>query len=228
MSIHLHSQKHSLTWSEFFIVVLGMGLIAIFGRVGFQGIVSLVRTLPVTSDKAYWFISRSSGVLAYLMLTLGVMWGLVQSGGILRPTIPPLLALGLHSLFNWASLLMATLHGLILLGDSFIKARLADIIIPFIGPYRPGWVGLGVLSMYLMLLLSLSFYVRSRIGHKTFRLLHYVSYLTFLLVTFHSLGAGTDTSALWLLYLSSIAGVSLLTIWRVGSFRRTTAVGRSH
>ena len=61
----------------------------------------------------------------------------------------------------------------------------------------------------------MSFYVRSKIGQKTFRLLHYTSYAAFLLVTWHAIGAGTDTSALRLVYVASIGGVGLLTVWRI-------------
>jgi predicted ferric reductase len=183
--------------------------------------------LPLTSSKAYWFISRSSGVLAYVLLTLGVMWGLVQSGSILRPTIPPPLALGLHSLLNWTSLAMAALHALILLGDNFIKLTLGDIVIPFISPYRPLVVGLGVLGIYLMFLLALSFYARRQLGQKTFRTLHYASYLTYLLVTWHSLGAGSDSHVLWPLYVLSIGAVGFLTMWRIANSRQRATVHKS-
>lgn len=226
MSTHLPSQKYSLPWFEILIVIFGLGLIIVFGLVGLEGVLSLSHTLPATSDKAYWFISRSSGVLAYLLLTLGVMWGLVQSGGFLRPTIPAPLAFGLHSFLNWASLVMAALHGLILLGDNFIKMSLADVIIPFIGPYKPGLVGFGVLGFYLMFLLSLSFYVRSYLGQKTFRALHYASYPTYLLVTWHSLGAGTDSHALGPLYVLSIIGVMVLTIWRMAKASQVVSTTR--
>jgi len=66
-------------------------------------------------------------------------------------------------------------------------------------------------------LVSVSFYVRSKIGQKNFRLLHYTSYAAFLLVTWHAIGVGTDTSALRLIYAASIGGVGLLTIWRIWS-----------
>lgn len=228
MSTRLPSRKNSFPWFEILVGVFGLTLTAIFVIVAILGVLSLGQTLPVTSDKAYWFISRSSGILAYLLLTLGVLWGLVQSGSILRSTIPVPLAFGLHSFLNWASLVMAAFHGLILLGDNFIKMSLADIIIPFVGPYEPTLVGLGILAFYLMLLLSLSFYVRNHIGgQRTFRLLHYASYLTFLLVTWHSLGTGTDTRALSLLYIPSISGVVLLTIWRIGNAGRTATPVRS-
>ena len=198
-------------------------MIFIFGMVGVLGLASLGRTLPLTSAKAYWFVSRSSGVLAYLLLTLSVIWGLVQSGAILRPTIPPALALGLHNFLSWAGLVMSALHALVLLGDNNPTMNLADIVIPFVGPYRPIWVGLGVVGIYLMLLVSVSFYVRSKIGQKNFRLLHYTSYAAFLLVSWHAMGAGTDTSALRLVYVTCISGVGLLTVWRIWSVGSTTS-----
>jgi hypothetical protein len=66
-----------------------------------------------------------------------------------------------------------------------------------------------------MLLVSVTFYVRSKIGQKNFRLLHYASYAAFLLVSWHAMGAGTDTSALRLVYVPCIGGVGLLTVWRI-------------
>ena len=202
-------------------MLLGLGAVALFGIVGMVAVVMLSQALPATSDKAYWFVSRSSGVLAYLLLTGGVLWGLVQSGSILRPTLPPALALGLHSFLNWGALVMSALHGLILLGDNFIKMSLVDIVFPFVGPYKPFAVGLGVLGFYLMLLLSSSFYARKWLGQKTFRALHYGSYPTFLLVTWHGLGAGTDSGLMWLVSILSLGAVSFLTLWRIANTTQT-------
>src|SRR5512136_3155217 len=100
--------------------------------------------------------------------------------GVRRIIIHPALALGLHNYLSWAGLVMGTLHALVLLGDNNPTMNLAGIVIPFVGPYRPMWVGLGVVGIYLMLLVSVSFYVRSRIGQKNFRLIHYTSYAAFL------------------------------------------------
>jgi len=206
-------------------MLLGLGALALFGIVGMVAVVMLSQALPATTDKAYWFISRSSGVLAYLLLTGGVLWGLVQSGGILRPTLPPALALGLHSFLNWGALVMSALHGLILLGDNYIKMSLVDIVFPFVGPYKSLLVGLGVLGFYLMLLLSSSFYARKWLGQKIFRALHYGSYLVFLLVTWHGLGTGTDSGLMWLVSILSLGAVSLLTLWRIANTApKTTAI----
>lgn len=215
MSTRTTSQTHLPTWFKILNILLGTGAVIAFGIIGLVAVVMLSQALPATSDKAYWFISRSSGILAYLLLTFGVMWGLVQGGGILRPTIPPLLAFGLHSFLNWGALAMSALHGFILLGDNYIKMSPVDIVLPFVDPYKPFLVGLGVLSFYLMFLLSSSFYARRWLGQKTFRILHYASYPTFLLVTWHSLGAGTDSGLMWPLSLLSLGAVVLLTLWRI-------------
>jgi predicted ferric reductase len=223
MSSQTTSQNNSLPWFNILIIFLGLAVVGVFVLVGLRALVNLSRFLPLTSSKAYWFISRSSGVLAYLLLTLGVMWGLVQSGAILRPSIPPALALGLHSFINWSAVAMVGLHALILLGDNFIKMTLSDLIIPFVSPYRPLAIGLGVLAFYLMLMLSLSFYARRWLGQKTFRAFHYASFLTYLLVSVHGLTSGSDLNVLWPLYMVSIWSVSLLVVWRFANFRKMAA-----
>jgi hypothetical protein len=217
MSTRTTSSTNLSTWFKVLSILLNLGTFITFGMISLVAVVMLAQALPATSDKAYWFVSRSSGVLAYLLLTGGVMWGLVQSGSILRPTIPPLLALGLHSFLNWGALAMSALHGLILLGDNYIKMSLPDIIIPFIGPYRPFLVGLGVMGFYLMFLFSSSFYARKWLGQKMFRALHYGSYPTFLLVTWHSLGAGADSGLMWLVSILCLGAVSILTLWRIAN-----------
>ena len=227
MSTRTTSRTDSSIWFEITNALFGFGAVVIFSLVSLIAIISLASTLPATGDKAYWFISRSSGVLAYVLLTGGAMWGLVQSGGILRPTLPPLLALGLHSFLNWGALVMSALHALILLGDNYIKLSLADLTIPFVSAYQPFLVGLGILSFYLMFLLSSSFYARKWLGQKTFRKLHYVTYPTFLLVTWHSLAIGTDSGLMWSVSLLSLGAVILLTLWRIGNtYRRPAPVSR--
>jgi predicted ferric reductase len=220
MSTRTHLTRPSLTWLELIFIIIGLGTMVVIGALGVEGLVSLVRSFATTAAKSYWFVSRASGVLAYLLLTLSVLWGLMQSGAILRPIIPPVLALGMHNFLSWAALIMVALHALILLGDGFIKMGLVHLFIPFIAPYQPFWVGLGVIAFYLALLLSLSFYARRYIGQKTFRHFHYISYLAFILVTLHGLVSGTDSSHLLVLYVLSAGAVITLTFWRFANTRQ--------
>ena len=118
---------------------------------------------------------------------------------------------------------MVGLHALILLGDNFIKMSLADLVIPFISPYRPLAIALGILAFYLMLMLAVSFYARRWLGQKRFRAFHYASFVAYLLVSLHGLTAGSDLNVLWPLYLVSIWSVSLLVVWRFANSRKTAA-----
>ncbi len=198
----------------------GLAAVIALSLAGCAGVIAVGYYLPVTSAKSYWFISRSSGVVAYMLITLGVLWGLVQSGGLFRSRIAPALSLGMHSYLNWLGLGLAALHGIILVGDGYIQIDLARVFTPFISSYRPIPVGLGIVAFYLMLLLSLSFSARSHLGQKNFRLLHYGSFGVFVMVTLHGLYAGTDSVALALLYGVSATAVAGLTALRVIEARR--------
>jgi predicted ferric reductase len=220
MSPRTTSQTGSASRTNTWITLASLALILALSLLAFVSVLFIGYLLPDTSAKAYWFVSRSSGVVAYVLITLGVLWGLVQSGSLFRSRISPVLALGLHSYLNWLGLALSVLHGAILIGDGYINIDLARVLVPFISPYRPIPVGLGIVSLYLMLLLSLSFYARSYLGQKNFRLLHYGSFLVFLLVTAHSLFAGTDSLPLWWLYASSLALVIVFTFVRIIGARR--------
>lgn len=201
-------------------VLASFGLVIALSLLGFAAVVTIGYYLPQTAAKSYWFLSRSSGVIAYVLVTVGVLWGLIQSGSLFRARVAPLLALGLHSFLNWLGLGLAALHGIILIGDHFIKIGLPEVFTPFLSPYRPVPVGLGIIGFYLMLLLSLSFYARNHLGQKNFRLLHYASYAVFLMVTVHGVLAGTDSGPLWWLYAVSLVSVGVMTVMRINGSRR--------
>ena len=201
-------------------IILGFLAVLGFSLLGAVSLGAIAYYLPAAATHAYWFVSRSSGVVAYVLITLSVLWGLVQSGSLLSPRTLPGLPFGLHSFLSWLGLGLAALHGLVLLGDRYIGFDLAQLTTPFISTYRPLPTGLGIVSFYLMLLLTLSFYARPHLSQKNFRLLHYTSFGAFALVTLHGIFAGTDSAPLWWLYAGSLLSVLLLTAMRIVNTRR--------
>ncbi len=91
------------------------------------------------------------------------------------------------------------------------------MLVPFASPYRPLWVGLGQLALYLVAIVTASFYVRRRIGQRSWRLLHYVTFLAFAFTTAHGILSGTDTSSAWAwwVYVMATTVVVFLTVFRV-------------
>ena len=155
--------------------------------------------------KTAWYFTRSAGTVAYLLLAGSTIWGLLLSTKIIKEAVPAALALAMHNILSWLALLLTGLHALALLWDGYYSYTLADLTIPFVGPYRPGWVGLGIISFYLMFITSISFNFRKRLGQKRWRQLHYATFAVYLLATIHGAMAGTDSgnSGMQLLYWGS-------------------------
>jgi predicted ferric reductase len=120
-------------------------------------------------------------------------------------------AFAIHEYVSILGLAFALFHALILLGDHYIHFTVAQIFIPFSTvDYRPIWVGIGQVGFYVWLIVTLSFYVRSRIGQKTWRVLHYLSFAMYMMGLLHGLFSGTDMASNWAGWYYWISGGSLL------------------
>ncbi len=178
----------------------------------------LSTSLVGSEPKAYWYLSRMSGLVAYTLLWLSMLFGLGITSKLARlwPGGPG--AFDLHQFTSLLGLAFALFHALILIGDNYIGYTLFQVLIPFASTgYRPIWVGLGQVGFYLLLIVSLSFYVRQTIGHRAWRLIHYLSFILFLLALVHGLMSGSDTTAPLVrgLYWASLASLVFLAIYRV-------------
>jgi sulfoxide reductase heme-binding subunit YedZ len=148
-------------------------------------------------DYGWWLASRSAGVVAYLLLSAGVVLGLLMATrrapvawrGVLR---------AVHERIAIVALGATLAHGLLLLPDPWLKPGLAGVFVPFASPYRPVATGVGVLSAYLAAGLSLTYYARRRLGAARWRRAHRLIPIAWALAAGHVLTAGTDAGSLWL------------------------------
>jgi predicted ferric reductase len=173
---------------------------------------------PLTAETSgYWYISRAAGLVGYLLLWAAIAWGLVVSTKVTKGLIPAPFSTSVHEFLSLGALAFSGVHALALLGDRYIEFGLVDIVYPFAASYRPAWVGLGQLGFYLSVGLTLSFYLRRRISPKTWRSLHYLTFLAYVLVVVHSLASGTDTSApaIQVMYLGTTAAIVFLVYYRL-------------
>jgi hypothetical protein len=168
-------------------------------------------------SKLPWYLVRASGTVAYLLLTASTVWGLVLSAKVAKEVSLAPYSLAMHNALSWTAIGLAGLHAWMLLLDSYYVYLPADLLVPFIGPYRPGWVGLGTLSLYLLIVISASFAWKKLITHKGWRALHYLSFPVFVFVTLHGLKAGTDSPevSMQVMYGGSSLLVLYLTTTRV-------------
>ena len=155
-------------------------------------------SLGSEAPKAYWYLSRATAFVSLSLLWVSMALGLGITNKLARlwPGAPATFAI--HEYVSLLGLAFAIFHALVLLGDHYITFTLAQILTPFAtGSYQPFWVGIGQTGFYIWAIVALSFYIRPAIGQKTWRLIHYTSFVMYLMGMFHGLFSGTDSSTVW-------------------------------
>ncbi|MET1009956.1 MAG: ferric reductase-like transmembrane domain-containing protein [Gaiellaceae bacterium] len=169
------------------------------------------------SDPTFWLLARSSGLVAYALLTASVLAGLVVKSRPLGRSVRPAAVVDVHRFLALLGLGALVLHGGALVLDNAVDIGFEALLVPGASPYRPLATALGVVAAELMVLIYASFSLRRRIGAKAWRGLHWLTYLVFALGTFHGLGAGTDSGRTWALalYGAAVGAVLGALAWRL-------------
>ncbi len=176
------------------------------------------QSVASAQPKAFWYLTRASAFVAYFLLWLSMVLGVGVTNKLAAKWPGLAKANDLHQYVSVLGLAFGLFHGLILLGDQYMKLKVIQIILPFsISVYRPIEVGIGQVAFYVWAIVLFSFYVRKQIGSKAWRSIHYLSYLTFLGALIHGLLSGTDTGVLAsnLFYWITGALLLFLTVYRV-------------
>jgi predicted ferric reductase len=120
-----------------------------------------------------------------------------------------------HQFISLLSLGFLGLHIVVLTVDRYLPFSVAQLLVPFLSPYRPLWVGIGVVAFYLLLLVTVTFYLRRQIGTKAFRYIHYASLAAYLMAVVHALMSGADSSlpVVQLLYIGTFSVVVFMTVY---------------
>jgi predicted ferric reductase len=178
---------------------------------------ALDRLFAIRSDQAMWYLTRAAGIMTYMLLWLSTVWGLAIPSKIFSDVLHGEFAFDFHQFISLLALGFLGLHIFVLTGDRYLPYSLAQVLIPFISPYRPVWVGIGSLALYLSLLVTITFYLKKRIGTKAFRYIHYSSLVAYLFAVLHGLFAGTDSSlpAMLVMYAATFLAVVFLTAYWV-------------
>lgn len=184
--------------------------------------IGLGATGMVPGTTSFWYLSRASGFVAYLLLWGSVVWGLLLSTGIGRRWMKPPHLLEVHQFLSAVAVGFAAFHGLILTGDRYVSFPISAVVLPFAARYEPLLVACGQIATWLSALLIASFHVRRRLGGSMWRRLHYASFVAFWLALIHGILLGSETETVWAssLYVGTAAPVIFLSIYRLLSTRR--------
>jgi methionine sulfoxide reductase heme-binding subunit len=219
------SSRPSGKWARVLAVAAPAGLaVALLAGGSANGFIAdlLNKWFATSSVQAMWYVTRAAGLISYLLVWLSTVWGLAVSNKILDPVLHRSFTYDFHEYLSLLAIGFMFLHVGVLLADKYLPFSVAQILVPFAAPYRPVWVGIGTIGLYLTLLVSITFYIRRWIGQKTFRLIHLASYLAFVAAALHGLFAGTDSPlpTVQVMYVVTTLSVVFLTVYRIVTSKR--------
>ncbi|HSP64923.1 MAG TPA: ferric reductase-like transmembrane domain-containing protein [Candidatus Deferrimicrobium sp.] len=173
--------------------------------------------IAASGPTALWYAARSSGYVSLLMLTAILVLGIVTAMRWDSFEWPRFLTQAVHRNLSLLVLVFLGIHIVTSVVDPFAGISILNTVAPFTGSYRPVWMGLGVLSMELLVALVITSLLRQRIGFTTWRVFHWAAYACWPLALLHTLGTGSDVRSVWalLIGLGSVAAVVFAIVWRV-------------
>jgi hypothetical protein len=168
-------------------------------------------------NHAYWYLSRAAGFNAYLLLFVSVALGIAMGTRLTDRVARRNIVFDLHRFTTLLALAFTVFHVYVLLGDGYFGFDVWQLSLPFRLPYRTLPTAIGVLALYTMVLVTLSFYVRRFIGYRAWRTLHYLTFGLFAAAALHGITAGSDTTQRWaqLIYLCTGGAVLALVAYRL-------------
>ena len=172
--------------------------------------------MHVSSNPAFWYATRASGIAAYVILTTVVCIG-ISMGGKAQSTRWP--RFSVEDIHRFGGLLVGALisiHVVTIALDSFLPFSVVNLVVPFTSNYRPLWTGVGIAAAELLLALAITNHYRKRLPYSLWRKAHYANFAVWALASLHGVMSGTDRSVWWLamIYGLCIASVAALLVWR--------------
>lgn len=158
--------------------------------------------LAASGGSAYWYLTRSTGAVALLLLTAAVALGVLDVRRYSTPQWPRFVIDTLHRNVSLLAMAFLLLHILTSVLDSYTSIPLIDAVVPFVGSYRPFWLGLGAVALDLLLAVTITSLLRRRFGYATWRAIHWLTYASWPIALLHGFGTGSDVKSAWLLVLS--------------------------
>ncbi len=159
--------------------------------------------LAAAGPSVYWYLTRSTGAVALVLLTLAIALGVADVERLSTPRWPRFVVDSLHRNVSLLAMVFLLVHVLTSVLDSFASISLTDAFIPFVGSYRPFWLGLGAISFDLLLAVTITSVLRRRMGFASWRAVHWLTYASWPIALVHGFGTGSDVNAgIWLMALS--------------------------
>ncbi|MFQ5517309.1 MAG: hypothetical protein ACE5E8_07025 [Acidimicrobiia bacterium] len=180
------------------------------------------------TPNVWWYLARSSGLVAAVMLAAAVLWGVLLSTGLLGEHRRPAWLLDLHRWLGGLTISAVGVHLFALWADSYTTFDLKSFLVPLASGWRPQAVAWGVVALYLIVAVQASSLLRPHLSTRAWRAVHLSSYPLVWFVSLHAAAAGSDTvNPVYRVGAVVLLGtILLIVLYRVVAGRRRRSVLR--
>ena len=183
----------------------------------------MLAATSTTMTTTLWYTIRATGVVALILLTLTTVLGLLSASRARTRRWPAFAQVDLHKRATLFALVFLGLHIVTAVVDTYVSVGVLSALVPFTSPFKTFWIGLGTISVDLLLAVAISSALRQRIAPRTWRGIHWLAYACWPLAMAHSLGTGTDAAQVWMDATAAVctAAVLVALVRRIG-YQRTS------
>ncbi|MEQ1785709.1 MAG: ferric reductase-like transmembrane domain-containing protein [Acidimicrobiales bacterium] len=169
-----------------------------------------------------WYAARSSGLVAWALVTASILWGLALSTRLIRRRGVPAWLLDLHRFLGTLSLVFVGVHLVALWADSYVRFTWTELFVPMASTFRPGAVAWGIAGTYLLVAVQVTSWLMKRLPRRFWHTVHLSTFALFVVSSVHGFQAGADRGALAVEWLALTGGtlVLFLVLFRVLAPRR--------
>lgn len=166
---------------------------------------------------SWWYANRAAGLVAWALLSLSMVVGLLLSSKVLGRRVRPHWLLDLHRGLSGLSVAFVAVHVAAAIADTYVPFGAADVLVPGASSWRPLAVAWGIVSLYLLLAVEGSSLLRAHLPAAVWRRLHVLALPLFLTATLHGTTAGTELGTAAGIAVAGLVGATVvgLATWRV-------------
>ena len=171
----------------------------------------------MSSTTAFWYASRATGIVALVLLTAVLVLGILVNRQGRLPGLPRFAVTDIHRNLSLLSVAFITIHVVTAVLDTYVHIPLLSAVIPFASGYERLWLGLGAVSLDIMLAMIVTSLLRGRMNRLLWRAIHLLAYASWPVAFAHSIGSSTDLQHGWMLDLAIGCAmiVAVAVIWRL-------------
>jgi ferric reductase like protein len=139
-----------------------------------------------------WYTARASGLVAWVLVTTSIVWGLALSGRFVHRRGMPAWLLDVHRYLGTLSLVFVGVHLLALWADGYVHFAWREMFVPYASQWRPGAVAWGIVATYLLVAIEVTSWAVRHLPRRAWHAVHLSSLVLFVVATLHGFAAGAD------------------------------------